>query len=187
MNGRQDTDTSPSIRVWDPLVRLLHWTFVASVAVAWMTADEGQKLHQIVGYIALAGIVIRLLWGKVGPRYARFSQFVRRPQAVIDYFQQLLAGNSPRYVGHNPLGGWMILALLVNLALVGITGHLLTTDTFWGSEVMEEVHESVASFMLLLIAAHVGGVIYSSHHHGENLARAMVTGVKPAPRTGDVA
>lgn len=186
MSNRQHTATTQSIRVWDPLVRVLHWTLVISVAVAWLTSEEGQRLHQIVGYVALAGITLRLLWGWLGPRYARFSQFVHRPQVVIGYFQQVLAGTAPRYLGHNPLGGWMIVALLLNLALVGLTGFLLTTDTFWGSEMMEEVHESVATFMLILIAAHIGGVIFSSRHHHENLARAMVTGVKPAPRAGDI-
>ncbi|MES2051208.1 MAG: cytochrome b/b6 domain-containing protein, partial [Pseudomonadota bacterium] len=102
------------IKVWDRLVRLLHWALVASVVMAWIsTLGLGLvKAHEPAGYIALGVVTLRIIWGFSGSRYARFSQFVRGKREVLHYAGQLQAGNEPRYIGHNPLGGWMVLLLL---------------------------------------------------------------------------
>jgi cytochrome b len=105
---------------------------------------------------------------------------------VIGYAQAVLRGRAPRYLGHNPLGGWMIVALLLTLAAVGLTGWLMTTDAFFGSEMVEEVHEAMASGLLGLVALHVAGVLLTGWHQAENLARAMWTGRKRGLAPGDV-
>lgn len=169
------------IRVWDPLVRIGHWGLVLAVATAWLTHEGPAVLHDNAGYLALAIVVVRVLWGFLGPARARFADFVRGPRATLAYARALLAGSEPRFLGHNPLGGWMILALLSTVALAGVSGWLLTTDRFWGSEPVEAVHAGAANLLLLLIALHVAGVIFASLRHRENLVLAMITGRKRAP------
>ena len=180
-------DDIATVRVWDPLVRVLHWSLVASVAAAWITSEVGRRWHEPIGWFVLGVVGLRLLWGVLGPRHARFAGFLRGPRAVIGYAQAVLRGRAPRHVGHNPLGGWMIVALLLALLVVGLTGWLMTTDAFFGSELVEEVHEAMATGLLGLVALHVAGVVLTSWHQAENLARAMWTGRKRGPAPGDVA
>jgi cytochrome b len=179
------------MRVWDPLVRIAHWTLVAGVLGAWITAEMDGKaaeaVHEWLGYLVLAVLALRLPWGWIGTRYARFSQFVRRPGETLAYVKAVAAGTEPRHIGHNPLGGWMIVALVVAAAAAAASGWLFVTDRFWGEEWLEETHEVLANTLLALVALHVAGVVFSSLRHRENLVRAMFTGRKRAPGPGDVA
>jgi cytochrome b len=176
-----------TIRVWDAFVRVFHWSLVVSFAVAFITGDDWKTLHIWAGYAAAALIAMRLVWGLVGTPYARFSQFVRSPLVVASYLRNVATGREARYLGHNPAGGAMIVALLATLAGLCLTGSLLTTDAFWGSEPMEEIHEALANLALLLVGLHVAGVVVASLRHHENLVRAMITGRKRAPEPGDIA
>lgn len=180
------TAESRTVKVWDPLVRLFHWSLVAGVALAWITSDAGRALHEPIGYAVIALVAVRGVWGAVGGRYARFAQFVRGPAVALDYTQRTLRGSAPRYIGHNPLGGWMVLALLITVAAVAATGWMMTLDAWFGDEWLEELHEALATGLLGLVALHVVGAVVTGVKHGENLVRAMVTGVKRAPVAGDV-
>ena len=174
------------IRVWDPFVRTFHWALALSFAVAWL-APEDQPLHALAGYVVGALVLARLAWGFVGPRYARFSQFVRPPGAVVDYLRSIAAASERRFVGHNPTGGAMIVVMLASLAATAATGWMLTTDAFWGSIAMQRLHSVLAHGVLLLVFLHLGGVALASLRHNENLVRAMVLGVKREAGPGDVA
>ncbi len=176
------TTSAETVRVWDPLVRIFHWSLVLSFFGAYALGDDGGWWHQALGYTVLGLVAFRVLWGVVGSRYARFSSFVATPQKVISYLKDLVARREARHLGHNPAGAVMIVALLLMLIGTGTTGWLLTTDTFWGSEPMEDVHETFANGTLLLVGLHVAGVVFSSLRHRENLVRAMFTGRK---RAGD--
>jgi cytochrome b len=176
-----------TVRVWDPLVRVLHWTLVAGVAGAWLTSEVGRSWHEPIGWTVLGAVAVRTLWGLFGPRPARFGAFVRGPGATLGYAGALLRGQAPRHLGHNPLGGWMIVALLLMLTAVGTSGWLMTTDALFGSEAVEEVHEALADGLLGLVALHVAGVAFASWHQAENLVRAMWSGRKRAAALGDVA
>ena len=178
---------SATAKVWDPLVRVFHWSLAASFAVAWLTADEMQSLHEWAGYAAAALIGFRLLYGLVGLRYARFSQFVRGPRTTAGYTADLLKRREKRYLGHNPLGALMVIALLVTMAAIAATGFMMTTDAYWGADWVEEVHETLANLMLALVVLHVLGVVFASLAHHENLVRSMITGRKRAAETGDAA
>ena len=169
--------------VWDAFVRLAHWTLVLCVIAAWFSRGAP---HEWLGYAALAVVVLRIGWGFAGSRYARFAQFVRAPTSTLAYAGRVLARKEERYVGHNPLGGWMIVALLAMLILVSASGWLATTDRYWGVEWVQELHEALADGLVALAFLHVGGVVYSSVRHRENLVAAMVTGRKRAPASGDV-
>jgi cytochrome b len=173
-------------RVWDPVVRVLHWCLAASIAAAWLTRHSGGGWHERIGYATLAIVALRLIWGWVGPRHARFSQFVRGPSATWRYALAMLAHREPRHVGHNPLGGWMIVALLLTAALAAGSGWLYTTDEFWGIAWVEQLHEALAIFILVLVALHVLGVIAASVRHRENLAAAMIHGRKRPAQGEDV-
>ncbi|NIA71559.1 cytochrome B [Pelagibius litoralis] len=175
-----------TVKVWDPLVRIFHWTLVGSFALAWISADEWDDLHSWAGYAAAALIAFRLVWGLLGPRYARFRQFIRAPGTVAAYLKDVLLGREARYLGHNPAGGAMIIALIVTLAMLCLTGWMYTLDIFWGEDWVEEIHEVLANLMLGLIGLHLAGVFVASLKHHENLVRAMITGRKRSPTSSDV-
>jgi cytochrome b len=176
-----------TVRIWDPFVRVFHWSLVASFALAWLTGDEIKSLHIWAGYAAGALIMLRLVWGVVGTRYARFAQFIRSPVTVAAYLRDVITGREARYLGHNPVGGLMIVALIAAMSVVCVTGWMQTTDAGWGVEWVEEAHEAMASAMLGLVGLHVLGVVVTSLRHRENLVRAMLTGRKRSPAIGDVA
>jgi cytochrome b len=113
------------VKVWDPLVRIFHWSLVAAFAIVWLTGDEESRLHELAGYAVIGLVLVRIVWGFIGTRYARFSDFVYRPSTVLGYAREMLAGKPRHYLGHNPLGSMMVLALLVSLLAAGITGLAL--------------------------------------------------------------
>ncbi len=174
-----------TVKVWDPLVRVFHWSLVLCFAVAWASADEWQDPHEIAGYTAATLIAFRLIWGLFGPRYARFRQFVRDPQVVAGYLSDMLKGREARYLGHNPAGGIMVVALLLGMGLLTLTGWLYT-DLLWGEEWVEESHELLANLMLMLAGLHVAGVVLASVRHRESLVKSMITGRKRVPGEADV-
>ncbi|XAH23655.1 cytochrome b/b6 domain-containing protein [Xylophilus sp. GW821-FHT01B05] len=165
-------------RVWDRPVRLLHWSLAASVAAAWLIGEEQLPWHEAAGYTALAVVAARLLWGACGSRSARFTSFMRAPAATWRYALQVWRGTEPRYLGHNPLGGWMVLALLGCVAAASVTGWLYTTDMFWGMAWLELLHRGLAWGVLVLVALHIAGVLFTSLRHRENLVAAMLSGRK---------
>jgi cytochrome b len=173
-------------RVWDAPVRLLHWALVATMAAAWATSDSTSGWHENLGYGALAIVAARLAWGFAGSRYARFAQFVRGPAATLDYLRAVRAARAPRHLGHNPLGGAMVLALLSCVALLGVTGWMLGTDLLWGYAWPVQLHYALAWTLVGLVVLHVGGVLYTSWQHRENLVAAMITGDKPQAEHGDI-
>jgi len=176
-----------TVKIWDPFVRIFHWSLVASFAVAWLSAEDWRALHEWAGYAAGSLIALRLLWGIVGTRYARFRQFVRSPSTVIGYVRDIVTGREARYLGHNPAGGLMIVALIAAVASVSTTGWMMSTDTFFGIDWVEHVHEALASGMLALVGIHVLGVVVASLRHRENLAAAMISGRKRSPGRADIA
>jgi cytochrome b len=176
-----------TMKVWDPLVRVFHWSLAVSFALAWLTAEELDTVHEWAGYVIAGLLVFRLLWGLVGPKYARFGQFVRSPGTAVGYLRAMIQGREPRYIGHNPAGALMIVILILALAGTALTGWMQTLDAYWGVEWVEEGHEALANLTLLLVALHIAGVVLASLRHKENLARAMIVGHKRAPGTADIA
>ncbi len=175
------------IRVWDPFVRIFHWALAASFAAVWLSSENAESFHDAVGYAAGALVGLRVVWGFLGPEYARFAQFVRSPKTVIEYLRAIKDGSERRYVGHNPAGGAMIVVLLAAMAATAVSGWLLTTDAFWGSTTVQRIHSVLAQSVLALVALHLAGVLLASLRHRENLVRAMVVGVKRGAEPGDLA
>lgn len=113
------------VKVWDPIVRIGHWTLVIAFFTAYFTADDFLTQHVWAGYIIGAVIAFRLLWGLVGSRHARFSNFLRSPRAILQYLRDLKGGRAKRYIGHNPAGGAMIIALIISIAVTVTSGLML--------------------------------------------------------------
>lgn len=174
-----DNDLRKERLVWDPVVRLFHWTVVAACLFNFVI-DDGKLAHRWAGYIVAGALVIRILWGFVGTQHARFSDFVPRRETLRRYILDSLQFREHRHVGHNPLGAVMILALMALLALIAMSGWMTTWDIFTRVKWLEEVHEAFANLLLPLVAVHVAGVLYGSLRHGENLVKAMITGRKRA-------
>ena len=169
-----------TIRVWDPLVRALHWTLVACV-LGNLLNESGETLHRALGYTASGVVLTRLVWGMVGTRHARFADWFPTPARLLPYLRALLQGRAPRHIGHNPAGAVMMLALLVLVLGLGATGYLMTTDAFFGEDWLEEVHEALADVLVGAVALHVTAALFESWRHRENLVASMLHGRKRAP------
>lgn len=180
------------VLVWDLPTRLFHWTLVMLVAAAWFTAEGSDDLmdyHAFVGYGILTLLLFRLAWGFMGSTHSRFSDFLRLPPAVLAYLREMRAGRPSSYLGHNPLGGWMIACLLLVLSIQGATGLFASDDIMhegplnhWISSetgsLLTKVHEMNFYLLAGLVALHVSAILAYRIIKGENLVLPMLTGYK---------
>jgi cytochrome b len=166
------------ILVWDLPTRVGHWLLAGSFIVAWLTGDseEWRLVHAFAGGTMVAVVVFRLVWGFAGTTFARFGQFMRSPRIAMEYLKSLLGPRPQHFTGHNPAGGWAIILLLGLTLFTAIPGWFAYQEI--GGEWLGEFHEAVASVMLGVVLIHLAGVVVGSLAHRENLARAMVTGLK---------
>ncbi len=185
-------NNAEKVMVWDPFVRIFHWSLVAAFTVAYLSAEEWEDVHVIAGYVVLGLIAARIVWGFLGTPNARFSSFVRSPREAGRYALDVLAGRAARHLGHNPAGGLMIVLMILALAATTLTGlALYGADegagplAYWlaGSSehlehTLEELHEFFANLMVAFVAIHVLGVIVESFLHREDLVGAMFHGRK---------
>lgn len=169
----------PRVLVWDVPLRLFHWLMVACFAGAWLTAETEawRQTHVTLGFTMAGLVVFRLIWGIVGTRYARFSSFVRGPQAVFRYVITILRGCPEHHIGHNPLAALAVVALLGMSAIVIASGWAVYKEI--PGKWLEEAHELAAGVMLAIVCIHIAGVLFSSWLHRENLIGAMLKGSKP--------
>ena len=175
------------IKVWDLPTRAAHWLLAGAFVVAFVSAESERwrLVHVISGAIVAGAIVFRLLWGFVGSRYARFADFVTAPRTVVAYLKSTMTGNKRHFVGHNPAGGWSVLALLAACAL--IVGSGLLSYFEMGPRWSGRFHEWVSNGALALSALHVLGVVAGSLLDRENLVRAMITGRKQGDSAAAIA
>ncbi|MFG1343513.1 cytochrome b/b6 domain-containing protein [Xanthobacter autotrophicus DSM 431] len=175
-----------TVPVWDPVVRIFHWTVVLGVVLNSFVLNSGKAPHRYVGYVVAAALAVRVVWGFIGSAHARFSDFVVSPRAVASHLLAVAARRDRRYVGHNPAGAAMILVLMGLLALTCLTGWMQTLDAFWGVEGVQDAHEIGANLILAMAVVHVLAAIAESVVHRENLVLAMITGRKRRARGADV-
>ncbi|MHC0052961.1 cytochrome b/b6 domain-containing protein [Actibacterium sp. D379-3] len=174
-----------NVPVWDLLVRSFHWLLVAGFTADALFIEDETKLHQQIGYAVLVLIGTRAVWGVVGTRHARFADFPPSVSAALAQLRDIATGRRRIHLGHSPLGALMIYNLLGTIALIGLTGWMMTTDTFWGTEWVEEMHEGLVIWAGAGALVHVAAVIVESRRTGVNLPRAMVTGYKRVPQDDD--
>ena len=180
------------IYIWDPLVRIFHWTLVITFSIAFISEDDYLTIHSWAGYTILSLLMIRILWGFIGTKHAKFSDFVFSKQDITQFIKDTLLFKAKRYLGHNPAGGAMVILLIFSLLFTACSGLVIfaieegqgplafllsEVSSNWG-DIVEEIHEFFANFTLFLIAVHIAGVIIESLIHSENLIKSMFTGTK---------
>jgi cytochrome b len=164
--------------VWDRFVRLFHWSLVGCIGLNEFVLEPGETLHEWVGYTACAWVMARIVWGFVGSTHARFEDFFPTPTRLVVHLSALRRGHHPVYVGHNPLGALMMFALMALVVALGITGWMQGTDTYFGEEWLQELHEFLADGLLVAAGGHALAALIMSKVERVNLIRAMITGVK---------
>ena len=167
-----------SILVWDIPVRVFHWLLVLCFAGAWLTSESErlQMIHYAFGYTACFLVIVRLVWGLIGTKYARFSQFLKGPKAIAEHFKDMLLGRTHEELSHNPAGGLVMIALMLLMLLIGFTGYLTVKETF--GDVTSKLHEAVSNIALGLVILHVAAALFMSVVQKQNLVRSMITGRK---------
>ena len=172
------------IHVWDRFVRAFHWSLVTCILVNFFVIDNGETLHQWLGYTATALVCARIVWGFIGSPHARFVDFFPTPARIRQHLQHLKSGTRDEHPGHNAVGAIMILVLLTNVLAVGVTGYMQVSDAFWGEEWVKELHEALASLLISFAGLHALAAIVMGRRERTNLIGAMVSGVKVRPRAG---
>jgi len=197
LNHETQSDHRPTIRsagrpvrVWDLATRLFHWILVALIGLSWYAGETGEMdLHINSGIAILTLVIFRVIWGFAGSATSRFSNFVRSPRAALTYGLDLVRNRAPRFLGHNPLGGWMVVVLLLNLAVQAGAGlfanddiftegplaHLVSKET---SDFLTIVHKTSFNVLLALASLHIGAALFYWFGKGENLILSMITGKK---------
>lgn len=183
--ARGESDRTPADRtasrtraVWDLPLRLWHWALAAGVIAAWFTPVVHDGLHRILGYAVLGLLAFRLVWGVVGSRHSRFRRIGVRLRAAPRFLWNLRRGITGRYIGLNPAGTMMLVALLLTLAVSTITGAMSVTVTFFGVWWVEDTHVWSSHAVIVLVVLHILGVVLMAVLQRENLIRAMITGRK---------
>ena len=167
--------------VWDRPLRLWHWSLAILVLIAWVTPNTYDSLHRFAGYAVIGLLAFRLVWGFVGTRHSRFDKVGLRLRAAPDYLKNLVRGNTGRYLGLNPAGVAMLVAMLGLLVISTVTGAMQVTVKFFGVWWIEDTHAYSSHAVIVLAGLHVVGTLLMSVLQRENLVRAMFTGRKHPP------
>ena len=180
-----NTSKTKQVKVWDILVRITHWTVAAGIIANLLFTEDGSDLHVYVGYTVVGLVVLRLLWGLIGTRYARFTNFFPTPIRLKRHMSDLSVRRvDEQHLGHNPLAAIMMLSLWAVIIGLGITGYLMETDFFshiqllGNKDVLEEIHELLANSLYLLVPLHIFAAIAMSYWQRQNLIKSMITGKK---------
>ena len=173
------------VKVWDILVRFIHWTVAAGIIANLLFTEDGSELHVYVGYTVVGLVVLRLLWGLIGTRYARFTNFFPTPTRLKAHLSNLsIRRVDEQHLGHNPLAAIMMLSLWAVIIGLGITGYLMESHIFshiqllGNKDLLEEIHELLANSLYLLVPLHIIAAIAMSYWQRQNLIKSMVTGKK---------
>lgn len=184
-------------RVWDVPVRIFHWLLVlliVSQIVCVSIGGNAMEYHVLGGYAILTLISFRIVWGLFGTPHARFVNFIRGPLAVLRYVRSLAGSGHEQHAGHNPLGGWSVIAMLASVLVQAISGlfaddEIMTTGPLWKyvsddvASIFGVIHATNALVLLTLICIHMGAILFYLVRKKENLIVPMFTGLKASPYT----
>lgn len=175
-----------NIMVWDPLVRLIHWSLAIAIIFNGAIVDEESSLHEWIGYFAVGLIGVRLIWGLIGSSHARFSAFSPNPVAAIRHLVALSRGDKTVHLSHNPIGALMVYNIWLTVLLLGITGYMMGTISFFGVDWVEEAHEMAFNWLVFSIILHIGGVMFDTWRTGVPIVSAMINGRKRIPEDSPI-
>lgn len=186
-----------TVQVWDLPTRIFHWCLVALIAAQWISAELGKlSVHMTLGTIVLVLLVFRLIWGVFGSRTSRFADFVRGPAAILAYLKASKSGHPPVVLGHNPLGAYSVLILLLLVIVQGISGLYTSDDiatdgplvaqaTSATVNLMSKLHRGGFNLLLLFVVLHVAAIAFYRLVKKDDLIRPMLTGRKQVPGSVD--
>ncbi len=167
--------------VWDPIVRVFHWTLAAAFAANALVTDPETPLHRWTGYAVVGLVLARIVWGLIGTRHARFSDFPPSLSGSLEQLGDMATGRRRAHTGHSPLGALMIYNMLASICVIAASGWMMTTNTWFGVNWVSELHSVSVTWMELSVAAHIGAVALESRRLGINLPKSMLTGYKNMP------
>ena len=169
--------SAATVRLWDPVVRIGHWSLVAAFIGDYFLNEAGDGWHRWLGYYAVTVVLVRLVWGFVGPRSARWADFWPRPARLLAHARTLISGGHFHHMGHSPLGGLVMILMLLLMFGLGVTGFLMEeVDYFWGEDLPRDIHVFMADSLFALASLHVLAALVESFRLRENLPWSMVTG-----------
>ncbi len=176
-----NTNSDNKILVWDLPTRTFHWAMVLSLVGALLTqeSEKWRLLHVNFGYTMVGLVFFRIVWGCIGTRYARFTNFIKGPLVIRNYIKSLITRNFENYIGHNPAGAVSIVLILGLVLFISATGYLSYNDE--GGDWPLKFHELASNVLLVVIGLHIFGVALSSIMHKENLVKSMWSGFKSGP------
>ncbi|WP_174874838.1 cytochrome b/b6 domain-containing protein [Vogesella oryzae] len=177
MSMFNQTDTRRE-KVWDPFVRMFHWTLVSCVMLNLFILEEGKLAHRWSGYIATGLVLARIVWGFIGSKHARFASFFPTPSRLGAHLSAVKTGEHPQVIGHNPLGALMMFALMGLVLSLGVTGYMMGMDAYYEEDWLIDIHGTIANTLMALVGLHALAAIVMSRVERVNLVRAMITGVK---------
>ncbi|MCW2308031.1 cytochrome b/b6 domain-containing protein [Rhodobium gokarnense] len=187
------SDATEEVRLWDPVVRILHWALLVAFAAAWILGEFGpadMTYHFWAGYTVAGIVVLRVIWGFIGPKPARFSSFVKGPGKVLAYAGTMFSRKPSNLAGHNPVGAIFVVAILALLALQVMTGLVSDPEDYINVGPLAQYvssatsrfalswHEPLAIIALVLTIIHVVSIYFYKFYKGEDLIIPMITGWK---------
>lgn len=169
--------STSTVRLWDPVVRVFHWSLAGAFLANYFFTEEGEDWHRWFGYYAVAWLAIRLVWGFVGTPAARWADFWPTPARVGAHLRALVSGEPYHRLGHSPLGALVMILMMALMLGLGVTGFLMEeVDYFWGADLPQEIHAFFANVLMGLVGLHIAAALYESHRLRENLPLSMITG-----------
>lgn len=171
-----------NVLIYDLPTRILHWTFailfISAFAIAKVVDDESSVFvyHMFAGLTLSFVVILRLVWGFIGSKHSRFSDFSLRPKDLKSYFMHFFTGEKLKWSGHNPASSWAAILMFILALGLGVTGYLMTSGG--GKEIFEDLHELLANSFVVVVALHVGGIILHSLRHRDNIGFSMIDGHK---------
>lgn len=179
-------ESARDFAVWDPLTRLIHWSLALTILLNGTVIDPESTTHEWIGYASLGLVGLRLLWAVIGPAPVRFAAFPPSVMRAARHVRGMIAGDRTIHLSHNPLGALMVYNIWLSVIVIGVTGYMMTTMTWFGIAWVEDVHETVFAWLVFSVALHVAGVFFETWRSGVNLLRAMVQGTKSIPEGRDI-
>lgn len=167
----------PTLRLWDPLVRLFHISLAGVFVANYFFNEAGDDWHVWLGYYAVAWLVVRVVWGFIGPRSARWSDFWPTPARLRAHVSSLLRRQPEHRLGHSPLGALVMVLMMVMIFGIGLTGWLMTeVDALWGADWPQQIHETLADGLAWVVCLHIAAALFESYQVKDNLPLSMITG-----------